>query len=106
MGSFMVKNDHGIVCHASQFVRGAIVATATLSAVVCHSDDPWFRGPYGWVFDDVVMVEPVRCRGQRHLWPLSADVQHRVAQAYQSPLQPWRFMAIESESKVSEPNAI
>ncbi|WP_102128491.1 hypothetical protein [Deinococcus planocerae] len=47
---------------------GALVALARLSEVTSSRSDPWFFGPYGWVFDNVIPLEPVLCRGARHLW--------------------------------------
>lgn len=53
---------------------GAIVAVARLASVVAASDDPWFVGPFGWVLDDVRVIEPVPCRGQQGLWELPPAV--------------------------------
>ncbi|MVN86564.1 ASCH domain-containing protein [Deinococcus sp. HMF7620] len=97
LGSYMVKNDHGIICHAAQFPRGAVVATATLKEVVTHLDDPWFRGPYGWIFDEIVMIEPLACSGRRHLWPLADELSQRLRQALDFPLQPWHGVRQESQ---------
>lgn len=52
----------------------AIVAVARLVGVVEQSDDPWFVGPFGWVLEDVVAIEPVKCSGALGLWEVPADV--------------------------------
>lgn len=57
-----------------ELASGAIVAVAKLSGVTDHSDDPWFVGPYGWLLDDVRVIEPVPCRGQQGLWELPPSV--------------------------------
>jgi len=50
-------------------IRPGIVAVVTFRGVVYRSDDPWFEGPRGWLFDDVTPVEPAfQCRGSQGLW--------------------------------------
>jgi hypothetical protein len=76
---------HTAMPEADAFVMGAVVAVAKLVSVVTESDDPWFRGPYGWVLSEVTAIEPVVCRGYQKLWPLDqptlALVRARFAQA-------------------------
>lgn len=57
----------------------AIVAVARFCGVVTAAQDPWFRGPFGWLLGDVVeLPEPVPCRGFRKLWPLPLGVLEAV----------------------------
>lgn len=65
--------------------QGAVVAVARLVDVVTASTDPWFRGPYGWVFEDLVRLPaPVPCRapGQMQFWPVVATAAMRVRVGY------------------------
>ncbi len=64
-------------------IGGAVLAIATLSAVVTSERDAeklapghgkWFFGPYGWVLENVRAVHPVACRGSQKLWKLSEEV--------------------------------
>jgi hypothetical protein len=55
------------------FVRveqGEIVQRAgTASRTYNPASDPWFFGPIGWLFEDVVKLpEPIPCRGAQQLW--------------------------------------
>lgn len=52
----------------------AVIGVGRLVEVVEDSDSPWFVGPFGWRFEDVVSFAPVPCRGQRKLWELPAPV--------------------------------
>ncbi|MFC3833342.1 MULTISPECIES: hypothetical protein [Deinococcus] len=64
--------------------RGAIVALARVAGSVTDSDDMWFRGPCGWLLEDVVPVEPVACRGRQRLWKVSPDVRMALEEALKS----------------------
>lgn len=62
---------------------------AARAARVLHlDDDPWWTGPVGWLFEDVVEIEPVPCRGAQRLWTVPPEVEHvvrlRVAMASRS----------------------
>jgi hypothetical protein len=67
---------------------GVIVGVARLSHAI-HEDDfdtfndpaslpedqrAWFFGPWGWMLDNVIAIEPVHCKGAQGLWPLPPDV--------------------------------
>jgi ASCH domain len=99
LGAFMLMNDHGIVCHASNFPRGAIVGTAVLNQVVEDSTSKWFRGPYGWMLTDAKLLQPIPCTGNRKLWTVSDAVWERVLTAENSPLNPASFLHHESVCK-------
>lgn len=99
LGAFMLMNDHGIVCHAQNFPRGAIVGSALLEGVVQSSSSRWFRGPYGWQFADARLIDPVPCPGSRKLWTVSPSVWERVLLADATPLDPTAFLAHESVCK-------
>lgn len=59
-----------------------IVALATITGCVGpgqHLPIPagqqrWYFGPFGWVLDDVVEIDPVPCKGALGLWEIPADV--------------------------------
>lgn len=46
-----------------------------------QGEDPWWVGPVGWYFRDLVAIEPVPCKGAQGLWSLPADVDASVALA-------------------------
>lgn len=45
-------------------------------------DNPWFSGEVGWVFRDVVQIEPVPCRGAQKLWAVRDPVLTTVRERY------------------------
>lgn len=55
--------------HPDNFTRGAVIGTVQLQSIVTDSDNPWFGGPYGWVFDHPrPLVRPVGYKGSLALW--------------------------------------
>ena len=63
--------------------HGCIVAVARLARVITDADPEardsnWFVGPYGFVLEDVVAIDPVPTRGQQKFWNLPSDVTHLV----------------------------
>lgn len=67
---------------------GAVVGVARFAGTVRRSEDPWFFGPVGWVLDDVVAIDLVRCSGSRGLWVLPEPYQKDVlAAARRAPEQ-------------------
>jgi hypothetical protein len=73
----------------SEHVAGAIVGVVRLVALIsgrdgefellagtmpADFDSRWFVGDFGWVFDDVVPIEPVPCRGAQGLWQVPPPV--------------------------------
>jgi hypothetical protein len=61
----------------------SIVAVARFAGVVTKSDDPWFFGPFGWVLDQVVPLDPIPCKGAQGLWVVPSDIAERCRAAYQ-----------------------
>lgn len=61
----------------------AIIGVAALDEVrrAPQGEDPWWVGPVGWYFRDLVAIEPVPCKGAQGLWSLPADVDASVALA-------------------------
>lgn len=57
---------------------GGVFAVARLSRVVQQSDSPWWMGPYGWEFDELVELTPIPCPGSRRLWDVPAHVRAQV----------------------------
>lgn len=71
----------------AEIVQGAVVATARLERVVIsqrqlpEDQRRWWVGPYGWVLEDVLAIEPVRCRGFQGLWELPPAIDEAVIDA-------------------------
>lgn len=61
-----------------------IYAVARLTQVVQRSDDPWFFGPFGWVLEDFVAIDPVPCRGKQGLWKVEGDLLDTVRERWQA----------------------
>lgn len=59
MGRF-IKRD---VPSLKALRRGGIVGTAVIVDCVTQSDDPWFMGRYGFVLDEVKLIEFMPCKG-------------------------------------------
>lgn len=66
-------------------VAGAIVSLVTIDRQVTSAAElpaaqrRYFFGPYGYVFrDQVLLVEPVKVRGNRGFWPVPSDVEDAV----------------------------
>ena len=62
---------------------GAIVGTAVLAGYVTEetipAKDKWFFGPFGWVLDDVELLNwPVPCRGFLGLWQVEEVVEAKM----------------------------
>jgi hypothetical protein len=57
---------------------GSIIAIAKFGGNLTGSKSEWFEGPIGWKLEDVVAIEPVKCRGQQGLWDLPSDVLAQV----------------------------
>ena len=58
--------------------RGRVICTAVIDRVIETSDDPFWRGPLGWVLRDVRRVTGApKMAGRLGLWPLpeSAKIQ-------------------------------
>lgn len=59
----------------------AIVAMVTVRRVLSESLDPWWRGPVGWLLEDVQPIRPIACSGQRGLWTPSRRLQRLLREA-------------------------
>ncbi|HZO72821.1 MAG TPA: ASCH domain-containing protein [Ktedonobacteraceae bacterium] len=66
--------EHAIPLDERAYTKGAIVGIAELVEVVHQSDDPWFIGPYGFVFANARPFEPVPYRGQLKLFPVPVSL--------------------------------
>ncbi len=54
---------------------GKIIGVADLTDIVEESDDPWFLGTYGWVFQNAQLLkEPISYRGNLGLFDVPTDV--------------------------------
>lgn len=56
-----------------------IVCVMHIKEIVTEMRSPWFTGPYGWVFDRGIKIDPpIPCRGHQGLWNLPPDVEAQV----------------------------
>lgn len=68
--------------------RGAIVAVGRLVRVVFDAAElpavalPWWAGPAGLLFAEMVEIEPVSCSGQLGFWAVRGDVYELVRQRW------------------------
>jgi hypothetical protein len=57
-------NSLGISCpHPADLIRGGIIGSATVTAIVKECDSPWFFGPRGLLLSDARPVEPIPSLG-------------------------------------------
>lgn len=64
---------------------GAIVAVGRLEAIIAGANTgiiPWYNGPYGWQFDEIVKISPIECQGSKGLWELPMPLMQRVREEY------------------------
>lgn len=69
---FLPEPEHptGLICIA-RYLRS-----------ITESNDPWFCGPVGWVFDKVIdLPKPISCRGQQWIWSIPEDVRSQLSEA-------------------------
>lgn len=81
---YLIRRRYGVSIEQADCPLGAVVAVARLTDVLTESPDPWFLGPYGWVFTEVTRIDPVPCRGARRLWTLPPDVLRKVERGLRS----------------------
>jgi len=79
-GAAWIEAHFGASYSAQNTAAGAIMALARLAEVTSCRSDPWFFGPYGWVFDHVIPLTPVACRGARHLWRVPNATYTQIAE--------------------------
>lgn len=41
-------------------------------------ESPWFFGPWGWLLEDAIAIDPVPCKGAMGLWRVPPDVAAEV----------------------------
>jgi len=78
----------GLELGKDDVVFGAVIATARLVRIISvespasalpEEQRRWFFGPYGWVLEDVVAVDPpVERRGYQKLWTFDESLLPRV----------------------------
>lgn len=66
---------------------GFIYGVAQFDGNVTKSDSPWFFGTYGWKLKNVVIIEPVACRGAPKLFTLPVPVLKAVRTAYKAAIE-------------------
>lgn len=64
----------------AESARGKIMAVVRVKEFVrTRPEDPWFVGPWGWVFEEVqVLAEPVEARGMQGIWYAHGDALERI----------------------------
>jgi hypothetical protein len=53
----------------------------------------WFFGPFGTLFEDVILIEPVACRGAQGLWPLPPGALATVRERWKARIDLLDFLA-------------
>src|SRR6266496_583166 len=61
-----------------EYETGGIVGYATLQKVVTASDNPWFRGKYGFVLTQRHLVDFISLRGQLGLFDVPASIEEQI----------------------------
>jgi hypothetical protein len=65
--------------YEKDYVKGKIVAVATLAEVVTSHPSLWFGGPYSFVLTDVRKVsEPCSAKGYQRFWKLPPELEEMV----------------------------
>jgi len=72
--------DHAYMSGDRLYHLGAgIVAVVRVVGVVTNSESPWFVGPFGWVLEDIMPVDPpIPCQGRQGLWKVVPDIQREL----------------------------
>lgn len=60
-----------------------VIAIARFGGNVTEHESPWFFGHWGWLLEDVTLIEPVFCRGQQRIWRLTPIAAAQVNANYQ-----------------------
>ncbi|WP_322472247.1 hypothetical protein [Deinococcus sp. AB2017081] len=74
-----------------EFCVPGIYGVARLADVVTSSDDPWFTGPFGWVLEDFVPIDPPlvdRSPSHRGLWVIEAGTLAGLRHRYLAATRP------------------
>ena len=57
-----------------QLLLGGIIGTVLYTGFVRSPyNNPWFRGPYGWLLSDAKRVTFIQCKGNLNMWDI--DIQ-------------------------------
>jgi hypothetical protein len=93
--SFMLVDEGLVVPDKDEIDLGAVVAVARFREVTAGlpldgRQQRWRASTrFAWVFDEVWRLPvPVKCRGQRKLWPLPPEVDEEVAMQWGKAEQP------------------
>lgn len=65
---------------------GAIVGVGILKGWTKTSSSPWFVGPIGLVWADVVPIRPVACKGAQKIWGVPQSIADEVRLRYKETL--------------------
>ena len=60
---------------------GGIVGFGVISKCVASHPSPWFRGPYGFVFERAQLIGFVPCPGQLGFFDVPAEIIHAIGGA-------------------------
>jgi hypothetical protein len=69
-GARWIRGTLGIDVRRDELPASRVLCTAVIDRVIEASDDPWWRGPLGWVLRDVQAMEGPVCKGRLSLWHL------------------------------------
>jgi hypothetical protein len=63
----------------SDFWRGGIIGSMTITDCVTESSSPWFFGPYGFTVENVHPLPYMVCNGALGIWEVPQDVMVQLA---------------------------
>lgn len=73
----------------SSWIIEGIFAVVTVRQVLTQSTDPWFQGPFGWLLEDVILLDhPIPCRGSQGFWRIPDRQQIVLNKAIDRKLTP------------------
>ena len=59
---------------AGEFVASTRIGELSAEQVLAVEQSPWTQGPWGWLLEDVVAIDPISCPGNRKLWTVPPEV--------------------------------
>lgn len=74
-----INRRHNLSIEVDQLQFGAIIGRVELVDIVSRSNDPYFQGPYGWVFENPEPLEPIPLGGKMGLFDLPAGTVEKAA---------------------------
>lgn len=73
-----INQKFGLDVKPEQLTFSAIIARVDLVDIISRSDDPFFEGPYGWVFENTQILKPFPLSGKMGLFDLSSSTVNQI----------------------------